>query len=62
VNRCARRDPDQEPLAQGGLAGGVEGRIVVDADHLVDHRAVEDLGDEAGADPLDPVRRGGAPG
>ena len=42
--------------SRGDQACSLQGVLVADRDRLVDHRAVEHLGDEAGADPLDLVR------
>ena len=55
-DRGARRDADQEPFAGRNLVRHLERVLVRDRDRLVDHRAVEDVGDKAGADSLDLVR------
>src|SRR5262245_34784482 len=52
----SRRDPDQQPLALGGVARPCERGLVVDGDHLVDHLTVQHLRHEAGSDALDLVR------
>ena len=49
----ARRAADQQPLAPRQRAGRVEALGVADADPLVDDLAVERLGHEVLADPLD---------
>ena len=58
MDRGAGREPDQQALAAGAQLRHVEGVVVGHRDHLVDHRAVEHLGDEPGTDPLDLVGPG----
>src|SRR5262249_41790041 len=53
--RGARRDAAQEPLFAGEAAGVLESVVLRDRDDLVDDRAIQVLGDEAGADALDGV-------
>ena len=52
----AGRDAARNALELRHEARGVEGGLVADRHHLVDDRAVEHLGHEAGADALDLVR------
>ena len=54
--------PPGMPSSRASARGGVEGGLVADRDDLVDHRAVEDVRHEAGADALDLVRAGLAAG
>src|SRR5215469_10908888 len=54
--RGAGRDADRPTLAWGRFPRCLEGGFVADADDLVDQARVEDIRDEPGADPLDPVR------
>src|SRR5215212_3783680 len=51
-------DAARDALKLGELARGIEGGLVADRDHLVDDRAVQDVGNEAGADALNLVRSG----
>ena len=55
-------DADRQTFDPGAAASHVEGVIIADLDHLVDHLTVEDGGHEAAADPLDLVRSGRAAG
>src|SRR5580765_3356679 len=54
-------DPDEQALLGRGLAGPLDGRLGVDVDDLVVDLAVEDLGDEVGAEALDLVAGGRTP-
>src|SRR5579863_1436752 len=58
----AGRNTDGNTLDARNEPGGVESRLIANRDDLVDHRAIEDRGDEAGADPLGLVRAGRAAG
>ena len=61
-DRGAGRNADRNALDPRHQAGGVEGGLVADGDDLVDHGAIEDRRNEAGADALDLVRPGRAAG
>src|SRR5205823_1202316 len=57
-DRSAAADAAQDALLPRQPARHLEGRIVVDLDHLVDDAKVQHAGNEAGADALDLVRAG----
>src|ERR1700691_5454564 len=60
ISRCRECRP--ESLRSAPQPGGVERGLVADGDDLVDHAAIEDRWDEAGADALDLVRPRSAAG